>query len=85
MMDRVRSVSEKLGLKVSKKDFNNLGGSEDVSYMLSRVQEKGGVGTFLIITTKTYGPAHNRRFDFEESVLKKGVLVFSASVLDIFN
>jgi aminobenzoyl-glutamate utilization protein A len=85
MMDRVRQVSEELGLKVSKRDFNNLGGSEDVSYMLSRVQENGGEGTFMIVTTKTYGPAHNRRFDFEEGVLKKGVLVFSASVLDIFS
>ncbi len=85
MIDRIRRVSEELGLKVSDGDFSHLGGSEDVSYMLSRVQENGGEGTFMRVLTKTYGPAHNRKFNYEEDVIKRGVMVFSATVLDIFN
>lgn len=84
MIDRIRKVSEELGFKVSKEDYRSLGGSEDVSYMLSRVQENGGEGTFMRVLTKTYAPAHNRKFDYDESVLSKTVKIFSAAVMDIF-
>lgn len=58
-------------------------GSEDVSYMMNRVQEKGGVATFIRLMTPLAGPVHNRKFDFGEEVLANGVKAFCAAVYDI--
>ena len=58
-------------------------GSEDVSYMMNRVQEKGGVATFMRVMTPFAGPAHNRKFDFGEEALTNGVKAFCAAVYDI--
>lgn len=84
MMNRVRRVSEELGLEVTDSNLSFLGGSEDVAYMVSRVQEKGGEGTFFRAIAKNYGPSHSRKFDFDERAIKNGVMVFSATTLDIF-
>jgi aminobenzoyl-glutamate utilization protein A len=59
------------------------GGSEDVSYMMERVQKNGGQATFMRILTQTAAPAHARKFDFDEEVLAKGIKVFSAVAYDI--
>jgi aminobenzoyl-glutamate utilization protein A len=56
------------------------GGSEDVSYMMNRVQEQGGHATFMRLLTELAGPGHNRRFDFDEAVLANGVKIFCGTV-----
>lgn len=84
LMDRVRKVCEEhLHLPVSEVTSSRNGGSEDVSYMMHRVQEQGGQATFMRVLTKEAGPAHNRRFDFDEQVLPNAVKVFSGTVYDI--
>ena len=59
------------------------GGSEDVSYMMNRVQEQGGQATFMRVRGQMYGPGHNRRFDFDEVMLNTAVKVFCGAVYDI--
>lgn len=58
-------------------------GSEDIAYMMNRVQEQGGQATFIRALTQTAGPAHNRKFDFGEDVLVNSVKIFSGVALDI--
>lgn len=58
-------------------------GSEDVSYMMNRVQEQGGSATFMRVMTVCAGPAHNRKYDFGEEVLVNGVKGFCSAVYDI--
>ncbi len=53
------------------------GGSEDVAYMLQRVQEKGGKAVFIRLMTSMAAHGHNRKYDFDETVLKNGVKAFS--------
>lgn len=83
-MDRVRRVCEEnLHLPVSEVTSSRNGGSEDVSYMMRRVQEQGGQATFMRVLTKESAPGHNRRFDFDEQVLPNAVKIFCGTVYDI--
>jgi len=85
LAERVRTVCIE-GLKTIKvSDIlkNKNGGSEDVSYMMKRVQDKGGQATFMRLLTLTAASGHARTFDFDEEVLAKGIKVFSAVVYDI--
>ena len=83
MADFVRKAASKVNLNVSKEDMSKNGGSEDYSYMMNRVQEQGGIATFMRVHTDTAAPAHNRRFDFDEVVIPNAVKVFCATVYDI--
>ena len=58
-------------------------GSEDIAYMMNRVQENGGQATFMRLLTVFAGPAHNCRFDFGEETLVNGVKAFCAIVSDL--
>ncbi|MNC32307.1 hypothetical protein D3C76_1783820 [compost metagenome] len=53
--------------------------------MMNRVQEQGGHATFMRLLSKHAGPAHNRRFDFEESALFNGVKVFCGTVYHVMS
>ena len=87
LMDRVRRVCEENLPEIKVTDFDraSLGGSEDFSYMMKRVQDNGGEATFMMAMTEVYAPAHNRLFDFNEKVLVNAVKVFSAVTYDILN
>lgn len=52
--------------------FANIG-SEDASFMIKRVQEKGGKGTFMVIGSNISAPHHNPKFDIDEKSLQIGV------------
>ena len=51
----------------------NLGGSEDFTWMLKKVQEHGGKGTYIMLGADISAPHHNEYFDFDENVLPEGV------------
>lgn len=57
-------------------------GSEDISVMMNRVQEHGGLATYMRVMTPMAGAQHTVRFDFDESVLCRGVQVFCAAAMD---
>ncbi|MBE6960909.1 MAG: amidohydrolase [Ruminococcaceae bacterium] len=84
LAERVGKIcQEKLNIPVCAQLMIRGGGSEDVSYMMNRVQEQGGQATFMRILSQQYAPAHNRRFDFDEVVLSNAVKIFCAAVYDI--
>ncbi len=84
LIDRIKRVCEEdLHLVVSENIDSKNGGSEDISYMMHRVQEQGGQATFMRALTREAGPAHNRRFDFDEQVLPTAVKIFCGVVYDI--
>ena len=84
LAERVKKVcTEKLGLTCSDVLMVKSTGSEDSSYMMQRVQEKGGQACFFRPLTEVYGPAHNRLYDFEESILGNAVKTFAGMALHI--
>lgn len=61
------------------------GGSEDFSYMMNRVQTRGGLAVFFRTCCNITGGAHNVRFDFEEEVMVIGVKVFCGAALELMS
>ena len=47
-----------------------LGASEDATFMMNRVQEKGGLATYLVFGSPLKEGHHHQAFDFDENVLK---------------
>ncbi len=81
---RIANVcTEHLHMPVTEALTIRTGGSEDVAYMMNRVQEQGGQATFMRIRTKTVNGAHNRKFDFDEKVIPNAVKIFCGTVYDI--
>lgn len=50
-----------------------LGGSEDASFLIDRVQSLGGRGTYVVVGSHIPAPHHNERFDIHEDDLQIGV------------
>ena len=57
-----------------------LAGSDDFTYMLEAVQKAGGKGTYALLGSPLKAPHHNDRFDFEETVLSRGVELVSRMI-----
>lgn len=51
------------------KNYNKGGGSEDASFLIDRVQKKGGKGTYMMIGTTITAPHHNSSFDIDEKII----------------
>ncbi|WP_348608460.1 amidohydrolase [Halobaculum rarum] len=62
---------------------DELGGSEDATYMMQAVQDNGGYATYVGIGTSHPGGHHTSTFDVEEESLDIGVDFLTAAVLAI--
>uniref|UniRef100_UPI003EB6BCC4 amidohydrolase n=1 Tax=Halobaculum sp. EA56 TaxID=3421648 RepID=UPI003EB6BCC4 len=62
---------------------DELGGSEDATYMMRRVQENGGYATYVGVGTDHPGGHHTSTFDVDEESLDIGVGFLTAAVLEI--
>lgn len=58
-------------------------GSEDIGFMMKRVQEQGGQAVYMRTMTEMASPQHTSRFDVDESVLEKGAVLFASIVYDL--
>ncbi|MEJ8546933.1 amidohydrolase [Brevibacillus borstelensis] len=61
------------GFTTFKVSDNNSMGSEDASFMIKRVQERGGKGTYMAIGTDIPAPHHHPKFDIQEEILPRSV------------
>lgn len=84
LCERIADVcTNKLGMKVSGNLSIKMGGSEDFSYMMNRVQSHGGQAVFMRTRSPIVNGHHNRKFDFDESYLTKAVKVLSGMAYDL--
>ena len=74
---------DQIGLRVWEKAVVPSGGSEDIAYMMNRVQEQGGKATFMRAMCHMAGPAHNPRFDISEDVLVNAVKAFAGCTAEL--
>lgn len=52
-----------------------MGGTDDAAVMITKVQENGGVGTYVGIGTDTTQPVHNAEFDLDEDCIPAAIEV----------
>lgn len=82
--EQIRDVCrDKMGMAVSKKLSVVSFGSEDISYMMNRVQKNGGKAAFMRCLASVKGVAHNDHFDFSENCLVNGVKAFCAVAAEL--
>ena len=62
---------------------DSLGGSEDATYLMRKVQENGGEATYVAIGTDHPGGHHTATFDVDERSIDIGVDVLTESILDV--
>lgn len=58
-------------------------GSEDATYFMERVQQKGGLATYAVVGTTLAAGHHNERFDYDEKVLSIAVDVLARTAFEI--
>ncbi|MFC7077428.1 amidohydrolase [Haloarcula halophila] len=64
----------------SRLDSDDLGGSEDATYLMNRVQSQGGLASFVGIGTDHPGGHHTPTFDVDERSLAIGVDVLAGTI-----
>jgi aminobenzoyl-glutamate utilization protein A len=62
-------------------DRDDLGGSEDATYIMQRVQDHGGKAAYVGVGTDHPGGHHTATFDVDEDSLPIGVSVLTESIL----
>ena len=64
-------------------EFGLLGGSEDFTWMMERVQQRGGKATYLMVGARLAAPHHDSRFDVDEAAMVTGVEVLARTTLEL--
>ncbi|HWR05818.1 amidohydrolase, partial [Sporomusa sp.] len=81
LVERLQQVAAKSNLFKSILPEGNIGGSEDCTYFMERVQQKGGQAAYLMVGTELSAGHHDSRFDFdEESLVTATALLGKAAV-----
>ncbi len=83
LAERVWSVAERLGGYEYRQSYAS-GGSEDFTYMMRRVQERGGSAVNIGLGADLGGWGHHTEvFDFDERALSLGVRLLGALVIEL--
>jgi len=83
LVDLVYDVADGVAGVDSRLRSAELGGSEDVTYLMRRVQEQGGEATFVGIGTDHPGGHHTATFDVDERSIGIGVDVLRETIVTI--
>lgn len=86
-MNEIRHICQEnmKDLILPKENLSPLGGSDDFSYLMARVQAHGGKATYMKLLTPMKSSPHNTAFDFDEKVLEKGPRIFASIVYYLLN
>lgn len=82
---RVKHIAEQLNLFTEVMAVHTSGGSEDCTYLMERVQQRGGQAVYTIIGTELSAGHHNFKFDFNEDALELAVIFLTSTVVDILS
>ncbi|MCG7344958.1 amidohydrolase [Sporosarcina sp. ACRSL] len=76
-------AQESSHLKEATLESNDAAGSEDATYFMERVKQKGGLATYCIFGTDLPAGHHNERFDINEETMLAAVDVLYRSIVKI--
>lgn len=80
LIDLVLTVAEDTEDVDSPVARGDIGGSEDATFLMQRVQDNGGLATFVGIGTDHPGGHHTATFDVDEASIPIGVAVLSEAI-----
>ena len=79
----VADVADGVGGVDSIVDHDDLGGSEDATYLMNRVQEQGGKACYVGLGTDHPGGHHTSEFDVDEDSLTIGVETLAGAIEEL--
>ncbi|MFB6110934.1 MAG: amidohydrolase [Halobacteriaceae archaeon] len=80
LVDIVLGVARELEGVESPIERDELGGSEDATYLMQRVQEQGGLATYVGVGTDHPGGHHTATFDVDEDSIPIGVDLLAGAI-----
>ncbi len=83
LVERIRKVAERQKLLPDIVAAGNIGGSEDCSYFMERVQKNGGQATYIMLGTELAAGHHDSFFDFNEEALMPAIALISGAAADL--
>ena len=83
LVERIRQVAERQKLFTDILPAGNIGGSEDCSYFMERVQQRGGQAAYVMIGTNLAAGHHDSFFDFDEDALVPGIALLAGVAADL--
>ena len=57
-------------------------GSEDATLMMARVQQNGGMASYMVFGTQLSAGHHNEKFDFDEQVMNVAIETLARTALN---
>ncbi|WP_312464795.1 amidohydrolase, partial [Pantoea endophytica] len=79
----IHQQAEALGIFTSVVDTKQqAAGSEDATYMLERVQQRGGQSSYVIFGCDLAAGHHNAKFDFDEAIMATAVQTLATLALN---
>lgn len=83
LVARIRQVIERQGLLPEILPAGNIGGSEDCTYLMERVQQNGGQASYVMLGTNLVAGHHDSHFDIDEEALVPGIALMSGVAADL--
>ena len=83
LIDHVAAVAADVEGVDSIRPTADFGASEDATFLMQRVQEAGGLATYLIVGTDHPGAHHTPTFDVDERSLRIGAEVITKTILGL--
>ena len=83
LVARIRKVAERQKLLPDIVEAGNIGGSEDCTYFMERVQQNGGQAAFVMVGTELAAGHHDSFFDFNEEALAPAIALMSGAAADL--
>ncbi len=79
----VKDAVRRMGKELDVIDTMPFYASEDATYMMRAVQERGGKATYMLFGTELKAGHHHHSFDFEENALPQAVEIFTHMLMEI--
>ena len=85
LVARIEQVAKRQGLFREILPAGHIGGSEDCTYFMERVQQKGGQAAYIMIGTELAAGHHDAFFDFDEEALVPGIALLAGVAADLLS
>lgn len=83
LVSMIKSIGEEMADFSEIKEPMEFGACEDVTFMMERVQSKGGKAVFAILGTNLISGHHTPTFDIDEQSLTQGVKLLSLATTNL--
>jgi aminobenzoyl-glutamate utilization protein A len=83
LVARIEDVVKRQGRFSEIVPAGNIGGSEDCTYFMERVQKNGGQAAFVMIGTELAAGHHDCFFDFNEDALAPGIALLAGAAAEL--